>query len=301
MGVAVAQITPEVIYGDDDRLDIYEVASPKLKEMARSTVGLFKASAVTVEDGKANLRTSSYGSSYNLCQDEPFRDQRSGAFCSGSLVGPDLIMTAGHCITSEYSCKGTKFVFGFSIDSKGGSTPSSVPASEVYGCAELIVREQVGRGADYALLRLDRTVANHAPLKISREGVPPKGTPLIVIGHPSGLPTKVAGGASVRDPDRTGYFVANLDTYGGNSGSAVFNAYSGEVVGILVRGETDFVWDSRNSCRRSNECSDDGCRGEDVTNVGELASLIPKQGAGGVLAKPGPNLRALINAAGAGR
>jgi V8-like Glu-specific endopeptidase len=295
-GTAVAQVRPDVIYGDDDRLDLHEVRSGKLKAMAASTVALFKASGVRDEDGQSQLTTSSYGGRYNLCEDEPFREQSSGAFCSGSLVGPDLVMTAGHCIRSASACKTTKFVFGFGIGKKGGGTPTQVASSEVYGCSELLGSTVVNSGADWALVRLDRAVANHTPLKISRNGAPANGTPLIVIGHPAGLPTKVAGGATVRTNERTGHFVANLDTYGGNSGSAVFNAISGEIVGILVRGETDYVYDSANQCRRSNECSDDGCRGEDVTNVGELASLIPKRGPAAAFKKPGPAFMSLLNA-----
>jgi len=88
------------------------------------------------------------------------------------------------------------------------------------------------------------------------------GDGLTVIGYPAGLPLKVAGGAQVRDIQAQ-HLVANLDTYGGNSGSAVFNSLTGEVEGILVRGELDYTYE--NNCRVSNRCSDGGCRGEDVT------------------------------------
>lgn len=290
-----SQVTPEVIYGDDDRLDLYQVENPKISRLADSTVALFKSYSVTIDEETqtANLSVNDYGEDYNLCADEPFRDQVNGAFCSGSLVGPDLLMTAGHCVRSEWSCKSTKFVFGFGVTTPG-EMPTSVPAGEVYGCAALIARDEIGSGPDWALIRLDRAVPNHEPLKVNRAGVPPKGTPLFVIGHPAGLPTKVAGGAWVRDPDRNGYFVANLDTYGGNSGSAVFNGYNGLVEGILVRGETDYVYDSANGCRRSNVCEDEGCRGEDVTKVGVLADQIPDQGVKAKFKKPGPALSTLL-------
>jgi len=272
-----AQISPEVIYGDDDRLDIYQVQSGKLKAMADSTVALMAGSKVTIdeESGIASIQTRSYSRSYNLCEDEPFYDQETAAFCSGSLVGPDLIMTAGHCVTSQSSCETTKFVFGFAV-TEGGKNPRSVPAGDVYGCKTLLGRAQQNSGADWAIIRLDRTVTGHAPLKLNRSGSIPNGTPLIVIGHPAGLPTKVAGGAYVRDQGSDGHFVANLDTYGGNSGSAVFNAVTGQVEGILVRGETDYTY--RGNCRVSNVCTDDGCRGEDVTRVSAVYDLVPSQG-----------------------
>jgi hypothetical protein len=95
---------------------------------------------------------------------------------------------------------------------------------------------------------------------------------LVVVGHPSGLAVKIAAGATVRSNLESAYFVANLDTYGGNSGSAVFNEQTGLIEGILVRGETDFKY--KNGCYVSNICDVDGCRGEDVTRVSEILSHV---------------------------
>src|SRR5690606_13166453 len=113
---------------------------------------------------------------------------------------------------------------------------------------------------------------DRAPLSIRRSGSAQVGDELVVIGHPAGLPVKVAGGAQVRHLERD-YFIANLDTFGGNSGSAVFNVHTGEVEGILVRGELDFI--TRNGCRVSNQCADSGCRGEDVTMIRAAWPYIP--------------------------
>ena len=92
----------------------------------------------------------------------------------------------------------------------------------------------------FSVIELDRPVTNHAPLKMRLAGEPRVNDDLTVIGHPSGLPTKIAGGAKLRSL-HNGFIRASLDTYGGNSGSAVFNSSTFEVEGILVRGETDFV------------------------------------------------------------
>lgn len=74
-----------------------------------------------------------------------------------------------------------------------------------------------------------------------------------------------AGGAQVRNNTNDSYFVANLDIYGGNSGSSVLNAATGRVEGILVRGEADFVHNG--GCYVSAVCPTTGCRGEDVTRT----------------------------------
>lgn len=269
-GVA-AHAGERVIYGDDNRTEIHQ-ASPYWQRIADSTVALFNASDLTDSgSGSYKVGGSNYGSSYNLCEDEPFREQQSAGFCSGSLVGHNLIMTAGHCVRSQSACDRTKFVFGFGY-SYAGKDLSSVQALDVYSCKKLVVRKEVSTGADYALVELDRSVVGHEVLAVNRGASASVGTPLVVIGHPAGIPTKVSGGASVRTV-KTEHFVANLDTYGGNSGSAVFNESTGLIEGILVRGAQDFVY--ANGCRKSNVCPNEGCHGEDVTRVDQLTAHIP--------------------------
>jgi len=293
---AAAQMRTKVIYGDDGRIDLWQTTDARLLALADSTVALFEGSAVTLDGAVARLATQNYGERMNLCKEEPFFEQPMGAFCSGSLVAPDVIMTAGHCVTSAEACAGVKFVFGFAIKEKGAA-PTSVPAGDVYGCKELIGREQVGDGADWALVRLDRKVAGRAPLKLNLGGAIAEKTPVLVIGHPAGLPVKIAGGANVRDASKPGFFVANLDTYGGNSGSAVFNAETGLVEGILVRGERDYVYNG--SCRVSNRCPNDGCRGEDVTKIANVADKIPAAAHESRVAELRPRLASMVAALGA--
>ena len=269
---ASAQFQNKVIYGSDTRIDLYQTSDPRLRSLADSTVALFQAAGVSADGGVAKLTTQNYGQMMGLCKEEPFYEQGTGAFCSGSLVAPDVIMTAGHCVPSAEECANIKFVFGFAVKKKG-VLPDSVPATDVYGCKELIGRAQVNAGADWALVRLDRKVAGRKPLKLNLTGKIENKTEVLVIGHPSGLPTKIAGGAHVRDASKDAYFVANLDTYAGNSGSAVFNSTTGLVEGILVRGEQDFV--PKGDCQVSNVCPADGCRGEDVTKIASVADKIP--------------------------
>ena len=77
------------------------------------------------------------------------------------------------------------------------------------------------------------------------------------------MPLKIANNAAVRsNSPNLDWFVANTDTFVGNSGSGVFDASTKELVGILVRGATDYVPDG--TCNRVNVCPSDGCRGEDV-------------------------------------
>jgi V8-like Glu-specific endopeptidase len=262
----------KVIYGEDDRQDLFEVQDEVMLANAKSTVALVQVSKLSsAGEGVFNIATATLSSRMNLCQAERFKEQNTAAFCSGSLVGPDLILTAGHCARS---CDTTAIVFDFAVN-QAGENPKTTKAENLYLCKEVVsYKLEQGFGADYAVIRLDRAVANRTPLKVRRSGNVAKGEKLYVIGHPSGLPTKVAGGANVREIDHKPYFVANLDTYGGNSGSAVFNQETGVIEGILVRGETDYV--SNGVCMESMRCTDAGCMGEHVTKVGLVLNAIPE-------------------------
>lgn len=263
---------PKVVYGVDDRKDVYQVNNNQLLSLADSTVALIDSDQIEELGGDfSKINGRKFGDSYNLCAEEPFREQPTGAFCSGFLVSDEIIVTAGHCIRTQNSCIDTKFVFGFAMKSSQ-DTPEVVNSADVYGCQELIHSEVDGSGADFAVVKLDRKVLNHEPLSLRQGGQVTPGTDLTVIGHPAGIPTKIAGGAKVRSQEN-GYFNTNLDTYGGNSGSAVFNSQSGEVEGILVRGATDFVY--KNGCRVSNVCENNGCRGEDVTQITRVLAYLP--------------------------
>lgn len=274
-------VTAKVIYGDDDRLDEYEVQDANILAVGDSTVAIISISdLVDNNDGTFSLPTETYAEWYlavdpiwtgnPLCSDEPFRDQPNPAWCSGFLVAPDIIATAGHCACPGY-CADTAVVFGFVM--VDANTPVvTIDESEIYYCSEVIT-SQTGY-ADWALIRLDREVTGHSPLRVRTQGTVGDGEELLVIGHPVGLPRKYAGGATVRDNTTSAYFKANLDTYAGNSGSAVLNANTLHVEGIVVRGNPDFVPDG--GCDRSNVCPDEGCPDwEDVTRATEFAALLP--------------------------
>lgn len=261
----------DVIYGEDNRVDVFESRSSKFVELSRSTAAMIPALNLKAA-GEETKITAETLQKRGICSHERFSQQISAANCSGFLVAPNVLVTAGHCIKSEFDCNSYKWVFDYKVDYTD-QQDVTVPSTSVYSCKRIIERslDQVSKD-DYAVIELDREVTDRSPLKFRRSGKIAVGAPLVVIGHPTGLPTKIADKANVRALN-TKFFVANLDTYGGNSGSAVFNAKTGRVEGILVRGENDYVYDWNLGCQVSNVCSDDGCRGEDVTYITNIEHL----------------------------
>lgn len=270
---ASGPLSAKVIYGDDNRRDLYEEKDQSLLALSGSTVALIKSAQIGAEvGGQHTIQGENYGQSYSLCSTERFVEQDTAAFCSGFLISDDMIATAGHCVRSALDCSETSFVFDYAYKSQGVA-PTSAAAENVYRCKSVVHTEVASAGADFAVIKLDRPVVNRVPVLMRNSGTPQVGDDLTVIGHPAGLPTKIADGAKVRSTSTKDYFMANLDTYGGNSGSAVFNSVTHEVEGILVRGETDFVWSSK-GCSTSYVCKNDGCRGEDVTRISNVLKVI---------------------------
>lgn len=274
----------KAIYGQDNRKEVYLASTnAQVTKSADAVVSLFHATRIiALDDNTSKIVKKTYGTEYRLCDKELFYTQPCSAFCSAVLVAPDIVATAGHCIDTQSArtppLKDIRFVFGYRMRDPENAE-LVISNRDVYTGKEIIRRVYTPGNADWALVRLDRAVTGHSPVPIRRASKIPDNEDLYVIGHPCGLPAKFADGAFVRENSNADFFVANLDTYGGNSGSPVFNGRTHEVEGILVRGQKDFV--SQNltgatSCQVSLACPNTGCRGEDCVRTAIFASLIPQ-------------------------
>jgi V8-like Glu-specific endopeptidase len=207
------------------------------------------------------------------CSGEKFANQSTGGWCSGFLVGSDIVVTADHCGRTLAAIEDTAYVFGFQASSLTDSGTTVFNNDQVYFGKDLLAFDLSDTG-DFGIVRLDRLVTAPAadPLNVRSSGSLSVGSNLGVIGHPSGLPVKIAFGINtvlMRDDDP--WLIANLDTYGGNSGSAVFNN-DGEVEGILVRGAQDYEFDA--ACFRSNVIENSE-GSEAVTKASAFRDKIP--------------------------
>lgn len=269
-----------VIYGEDDRIELRD-ATAMQQELARSTAVMvpkdrIKKSIFSRMASLTGLRSfDDQVTDYEgvpLCKEERFREDITAGVCSGFLIGADVMVTAGHCIMTDQQCKSHDWVFDFLPDE---NEKYRIPKKNIYSCEKLIAwKNDFITGLDYAIIKLSKRVTDRKPLDIRRMGKIADDAEVMVIGNPYGLATKVASGAKVVHNDDETFFVSDLDTLQGNSGSAVFNAKTGLVEGILVRGEDDFDYDYERGCFKSKVCKDaEECRGEDVIRITELPEI----------------------------
>ena len=300
---AAAARSEKTLYGVDDRLEERDVS-----DAAMLLNGAASAALVTGGDLRFDSGTNTYRNRYQaytldyarspqggLCPGERYGSQPSLAYCSATLIGPDLVATAGHCLAGDTSadecrrgpCDGAGYiVFDFTSDSNG-----VFPAANVYRCSEVVhcVVDDTNCGdqgvtVDWAVIRLDRPVTGRVPVTLRPTAIPTR-VPVYIIGHPSGLPRKYtsAHGASVLSTHSAGNgvsnYISNVDSFAGNSGSGMFDGTTHEFVGILVTGGED--WVSRGGCAEPHVCTmspltsrETGCPGEEAVSVDVLRPFV---------------------------
>ncbi len=255
-----------VIYGSDDRLELSQIPDHQVQALAAAVVGLVAPKAIEdLGNGYSKIKSLSLEKQESVCPDESFKEQETAMYCTGFLISPRLVVSAGHCIASRQACNNTKFVFGYAID--GSNRPyNEISNSDIYSCGKLIhsehnPKEQQSLEDDFAIIELDRDVRGHIPLVLETDSKLVIGDRLFAWGHPLGLPLKYTDNAWVRRVGPNNYVNTNLDTYTGNSGSPIFNASTLRVEGILIDGEEDFDT-TKEGCRKSRVCQDGDCAGE---------------------------------------
>jgi S1-C subfamily serine protease len=277
------------VFGDDDRFDLcQEINWPGppdpawacAKQYANSVAALFRASDVLDNgDGTFTLRTETFKNRYHLCDGERFENQPVGAFATAFLVGSNLIVTAGHCIAGDNAPKvgDIRVVFGYRM-LNDTTAVTNILAADVYTLDGNVPNTHFKYikdvpGADWAVLSLSR-VCRYKPLPLRRQGTININDKLFTMGHPSGLPLKIARNAQLTSDPHPASFSASLDVFAGNSGGPVFNS-NGIVEGIVSMGGRDFIFKMGTNCRISMVVPDKGTNGFVCTATAAFSQLVP--------------------------
>lgn len=237
----------------DDRLDPFTAPAlpAAMQQHAARTCYLIGAAAIASRRaGRVRLHHGRYGTANSLCADEPFHEQpvvieRHGAVpgdfgYTGYLVGPDTVLTCWHG-WEYFSGRAQVAIFGYSLGADGADG-TELPVSQLRSVAAYPAAKPppaVERGScsgDWVTLRLEHPVTRLGHLAPPRLEAPRPGRAVYTLGHPLGLPLKLATGGVVLSASN-GAFRTSLDTFAGNSGSPIFDADSHALVGLVIEGQ----------------------------------------------------------------
>lgn len=258
------------IYGVDDRELISTKSDPKIQEMARAVALIVSVERMDVGMFKTKINASTVQEELNMCASEHFVNRPAIPGCTGFLVGPNVMVSAGHCFVNEDDCSNKKIIFDVDAQ-KQTKKGYSVSNSSVFSCKKIINTIAMDQ-QDYSIIELDRVAKKRQPLKLNMTSKIDNKAQVFMIGHPLGMPLMLSKATSVANNNDSFQFTAGLDSFEGNSGSPVINAKTLQVEGILVNGQQDLVQDLKIQCYRNVVYS--GAGGEGVFRISELAPYL---------------------------
>lgn len=152
----------------------------------------------------------------------PFQDMavvNIGGWCSGFVAQKDIVVTARHCIDGPFGLQFQTLPVLFADQRHADFTVLASGTGEAWD-------------EDWAILKGD--TKDVIPHELAKEQPEPF-TGCYSLGYGGGSPLQMQSNAVLDDGTEEGLLRLYQEIIGGDSGSALFNADTGEVIGIVVR------------------------------------------------------------------
>lgn len=156
--------------------------------------------------------------------------------CTGTLIAPDMVLCAGHCVSDPNNLNAVSGSVCFDFKTNCDATRPAGYNPRFYKVNK-VIRSSTG-SLDYSLLQLKTPVAG-VPTVPMRPDLPAVGDLVFEVHHPQAITKKVSARhtgpqatiSSISPQNGFQFVFADTDLTGGSSGSALFDM-SGRIIGI---------------------------------------------------------------------
>ena len=165
--------------------------------------------------------------------------------CSVTLIGPDMVITAGHCIEDAVEAvKSMSVTFDYQTECNGAKPAGYNPI--FHKVIRTVEHGTLGPGSlDYVIFQIKVPPGGLGiPPIAMRTDLPAVGEQVFGVHHPNGAVKKVSRkhteAFAVVNAVSTNFIRVSLDVSGGSSGSGLFDT-SGRFLGVLSNGPKCFL------------------------------------------------------------
>ena len=241
---------------------IFKKASAEVQEFSDRNCIRFK----NVENLKKELKeyfSVDHGANLKVDSNIRFLEEPSGGSSTAFFVGGkknNVVCTAGHCVNgTKEALENIYFVFDYLLNGKNNFIFSEegkyleFPQANVYKFHKIIAKIYTdapvfSNSPDWALVKVKpfsetehsaNVIHGREALKLKKDVKINVRAYTYMLGHPKGLPMKVAhGGSFTQENDQK--FKLDIDGFSGNSGSPTFQNADIDVDGIFTGGPYDY-------------------------------------------------------------
>lgn len=282
------------VFGVDDRKEATDAKG--FEDYVRATAVMVPKSSFRnnrIYGGTLRQRLATVFGSSKFDPNVKFLDQPAVAQCTGFLIAPDILVTAGHCVLDMNTAKDFYWVFDYTNNLKYNSEEKyvEVKPENIFEVKEVMEAEDNDddylKSKDYSVLRLTKE-SGRKPYRFRTSGKVESGTRVFTVGTPTGLPLKLSENSRVVNTSPETWFMSDTDVFPGNSGGPVFDP-AGWIEGILVRtaaqtlsdGEltADYMYDEACDCIKTVEFNEvTGTAGSQAHKINAIPEWILLRG-----------------------
>lgn len=222
------------VFGDGDRKEVKDAEG--YEDFVRATAVMVSKKNIYQDEfyswSLREILKKKFGTN-KFADNVKFLDQPAIGSCTGFLIAPNILVTAGHCIKdiNQYV-----WVFDYTYESEFiDNKKLNFKVDNIYEVQQVLASKLDDYTKDdYAFLRLFKS-SDRAPYRFRTSGKVLNNSEVNTLGCPTGLPLKFSRNAKVIDNSPDNWFKSDIDAFPGNSGGPVFDK-NGFIEGILVRG-----------------------------------------------------------------